>query len=110
MVDGAGEEVGYGLLTPVRVVGEAGAGVDGEVVEHEEGGEVPEAGGADGAADAGAGAFGLFGCEEDLTDWAGGCGGHCACFSGEDVGDGWCEARAEEGQVGFLVLGFEVAC
>ena len=41
------------------VVGEAGAGFDAEVVEHEEGGEVAEGGGADGAADAGACAFGL---------------------------------------------------
>lgn len=44
VVDGAGEDVGYCFLAPVRVVGEAGAGGDAEVVEHEEGGEVAEFG------------------------------------------------------------------
>lgn len=39
VVDGAGEEVSDCFLPTVRVVREAGAGVDGEVVEHEEGGE-----------------------------------------------------------------------
>lgn len=37
VVDGAGEQVGDGFLAAVRVVREAGAGVDGEVVEEEEG-------------------------------------------------------------------------
>ena len=44
------------------------------MVEHQEGREVPEGGGADGAADASAGAFGLRGCEEGFGDCAG--GGH----------------------------------
>ena len=47
MVDAAGEEVRDCLLSAVRVVGEAGAGGDGEVVEHEEGREVAELGRAD---------------------------------------------------------------
>ena len=61
VVGGAGEDVGDGFLAAVRVVGEAGAGVDGEVVEHEEGGEASQLGSADGAADGGARAFGLGG-------------------------------------------------
>lgn len=75
VVDGAGEEVGDGFLAAVGVVWEAGAGVDGEVVEHEEGGEGAEGGGADGAADGGAGAFGLGAGEEGFGEGAG--VGHC---------------------------------
>jgi len=65
----------------VRVVGEAGAGGDEEVVEHEEGGEVAELGDTDGATNAGAGAFGGFTGREGQADEAreelGGClGGH----------------------------------
>ena len=41
------EHVGDSLLAAVRVVGEAGAGGDVEVVEHEEGAEVAEVGGSD---------------------------------------------------------------
>lgn len=71
VVDGAGQEVGDGFLAAVRVVREAGAGVDGEVVEQEEGGEGAEGGGADGAADGGAGAFGLGKREEGCGEGAG---------------------------------------
>ena len=42
MIGTAGKKVYDCFLTPVRVVGEAGAGGDGEVVEHEEGSEVSE--------------------------------------------------------------------
>ena len=47
VVHGAFEQVCDGLLPAVRVVGETGARRDGEVVEHEEGGEVSELGRAD---------------------------------------------------------------
>lgn len=40
MVEGAGQHVADGLLAPMGVVGEAGAGVNGGVVEHKEGGEL----------------------------------------------------------------------
>ena len=79
MVDATGEEIGDGFLAAVRVVGESGALADGEVVEHQEGGEVAQFGSADGSAHAGAGAFGLFDGMEDLADGAR--GGH--------VGKGW---------------------
>lgn len=59
VVDGPVQNVRDRLLPPVRVVGEAGAGGDGEVVEHQEGGEVAQLGGADGPAHARADAFGL---------------------------------------------------
>ena len=42
MVHSTLEEVGNGFLTAVRMVWEAGAWGAGEVVEHEEGREVPE--------------------------------------------------------------------
>ena len=54
MVDGTLEKVGDCFLTAVRVVREARAGGDGEMVEHEEGGEVAELGSADAASDSGA--------------------------------------------------------
>ena len=74
MVDSAFEKVGDCFLPTMRMVGEACAWVDGEVVEHKERRKVGELGGSDGAADAGTGAFRLFDCEEGLADGAG--GGH----------------------------------
>ena len=84
VVHPARQEVGDCFLAAVGVVGEAGAGLNGEVVEHEEGGEVAQLRGADGAADARAGAFGLLDCGEDFTDGAG--GGH---FGGLVLGGFW---------------------
>jgi len=55
----------------VRVVREPGAIGDGEMVEHEEGGEVAEIAGSDCATDAGADAFGLFDCFDDFGYCAG---------------------------------------
>lgn len=94
VVDGAGEEVSDCFLPTVRVVREAGAGVDGEVVEHEEGGEGAEGWGADGAADGGACAFGLGACEEGGGEgtgghfWGGGVGGRERGVEGGGSGGG----------------------
>lgn len=60
MVDGTVEEIGDCFLAAVGVVWEAGSRGAGEVVEHEEGGEVAEFRGANCAADSSAHAFGLF--------------------------------------------------
>ena len=89
VVDDSLEEVGDGFLAAVGVVWEPGAGVDGEVVEHEEGREVAQLRSADGASDAGARAFGLLQGEKgfahspdrhvggrELVVVVGGCKGH----------------------------------
>ena len=68
VVDGAVQQVCDGLLAAVGVVGEAGARLDAEVVEHEEGREVAQLRGADGAAHLGAGALGRLDGEEGLLD------------------------------------------
>ena len=95
MVDAAGEEVCDRLLSAVRVVREAGAGRNGEVVEHQEGGQVAETGRADGAAHDSTEAFGLFAREERGADfacgqlsWTGGGGSH--------VESGCCGLEARE--------------
>ncbi len=86
VVDGAVEDVGYCFLASVGVVGEACAGGDGGVVEHEEGAEVAEGGGSDRATDASTGAFGLFCGEEGLLD----CPRHChVCGLGGSEGGEW---------------------
>lgn len=54
----------------MRVVGKACAGLDAEVVEHEEGREVAQLGRSDGTAHTGAGTFCLLDGKEDLTNRA----------------------------------------
>lgn len=78
----------HSLLSTVRVVRKTCAGRDAEVIEHEEGREVAEFGGANGAADTGACAFGLLDGEEGLADGAG--DGHVCWFRGGEEG-GWGE-------------------
>lgn len=89
VVDATGEQVGDCFLAAVGVVRETCAAADGEVIQHEEGAEVAQFGGADGPADARAGAFGFFDGQEDLTDCAG--DGHIG--EGEDDRLGMCEGR-----------------
>lgn len=71
------------------MVGEAGTRVDGEMVEHEERGEVAELRGADGAADSRSCAFGLFASEEYFVDGAWSC--H---VDGSGQGRGWNHSKA----------------
>ena len=68
MVDSAGQEIGDCFLAAVRVVGETGAGGDRKVVKQEEGGQVAEFWGSNGAAHNGADAFGLFARKEGSAD------------------------------------------
>lgn len=58
----------------MRVIWEPCAARDGEVVEHQERGEVAKARCADGTANFGAGAFGDFVCDKGCSDFAGGGG------------------------------------
>ena len=77
MLERAVEHVCDGLLAAVGVVGKTCAVWDGEVVEHEEGGEVTEVACSDCATDASAYTLGLFDCFYDFGDCAGGeCRGH----------------------------------
>lgn len=87
------EQVCYGFLAAVGVVREPGAWGDGEVVEHEERGEVAQLGGTDGAAHAGPSALGLLDGEECLTDGTG--NRHVCRFDGGEEG-WWSETNAEE--------------
>lgn len=82
------------------MIGKAGAGGDGKVVEHEERGKIAEFGCADAAADAGAGAFGLLDCKEGLADGAG--DGHVGGFGGREEGM-WNQGEAEEVRAGRVV-------
>lgn len=79
------------------------------MVEHEEGGEVAELGGTDGAADAGTGAFGLGEGLDDFLDGPG--GGHvggwgCGCEGASEEGGGcFGEGGAQGGGLGEEVGG-----
>ena len=74
VLEGPVEHVRDGLLASVWVVWESSAVRDGEVVEHEEGGEVAEVACSDCATDASADTFGLFNCFDYFGDGSSGQG------------------------------------
>lgn len=71
MVDAASQEVCDGLLAAVWVIRKAGAGLDAEVVEHQEGGEVAQLRRAYGSSYARTCALGLLDGQEDLANRSG---------------------------------------